>query len=131
MKRLLAALVLTTLTVHACNRTGPRDPWETGTVTLLVGERGPEIAEVIFEKNHLVRVEYKTDDPTTRARLKARLDEIMREAEREGLFVDYHEHSPKGDRDGLYAAKPMPGAPQFARAVYHHLSGRDFTARAK
>jgi len=129
--RSLALLVIAFALIACGRRAG--DPWDTGTVTLLVSKRGgPDVAEVVFENNKLIRVDYKTDEQPTRDRLKAQLDAIAGEAEREGLPVDFHgPDGPNGERGGFSAARPKPGAPQYARAVYHRLTERDFSARAK
>lgn len=124
-----ACLSVALLAVTACSRRRSQSPWDTGTVTLVVGEHGPDLAELVFEKNRLVRVDFKTEDVAARTRIQTRLDELQREAERVGLFIKFHADG--GERGGLVGASPKPGQPHYARAIYQRFGDKDFRIQAK
>lgn len=129
----LLVAIASTIVAAACTRsTSAKGIWETGTVTLLVSA-GPEVAEVVFADNALVRVDYTTADAAVNERVRARVDALVTEAKVKGLFIKWHEpgSSPQ-DEGALVGASPKPGQPNFARAMYHHLGDTPgFAVRAK
>jgi hypothetical protein len=132
MGRRAAGLAIALLVVAGCSRglSQPSD-WDTGTVTLAVGERGPDLAEFVFENNRLLRVDFKTSDAAARARIQARLDDLQREAARDGLFIKFHGDSIAGERGALMGAKPKPGDPHYARAIYQRFGDENFRIQVK
>lgn len=106
------------------------DIWQTGTVTLLLSDNGPVLAEVIFQKNRLVRIDFKTTNVATNAKVQKAIDDAVAQAKLGKLTVKYHTYD-GGKRSGLHGAQPKPGEPQFARAINHWLSDHDFDTRVK
>jgi len=106
--------------------------WESGTVTLLLS-KGPDVAEVVFVKNELVRIDYKTTDESIKEQVRARVEQLIATGKERGLSGKWHAPSDSPDEEGgLVGATARPGEPTFARLMYHHIGDKDgFNVRAK
>ncbi|AKT37846.1 hypothetical protein [Chondromyces crocatus] len=98
--------------------------------TLQASVRAEVVAELVFEENKLLRVDYETQDQALRDRFQARLDTVLGKAQREGLHMDFHQTLPDGAR-GWFLARPKPGEAHFTKAMLWHLGDDTFTVRRK
>ncbi|EYF02076.1 hypothetical protein [Chondromyces apiculatus] len=131
------SLLLVALASSACDRatlspgSSEAGPDASRNWTLQVSARNEVVAELVFEENKLARVAYTTKEQALRDSFQARLDAVMAEAQREGLYIKFHLPDENGERGALAGATPKPGAPHFAQAMYEHLSDNTFSVRVK
>jgi hypothetical protein len=139
--RCILLLALVFLVLSACEkRSAPvegagiraeKGPWGTGDVTLILG-KGPDVAEIVFLKNELVRIDYKTGDTAIREQVRTRVEGLVAAAKEKRLPAKWHEDGDTPGEERLVGASPRPGEPHFARVMYHHLGEKDgFSVRVR